>query len=149
MANKPNYKFSTNYGVKLDFEPVAGHLDPNEVWVCQHWQARPKPGLGQKDVRHFGYLVSDGSGSLKYMTIPYNQCKFKGTFTIEPLQVDKVDVVPTAVNLLRGVSVVREDGVWVLTGQIQGGSSQDVLSQPVSLQPQDSSELVENDTNND
>lgn len=91
----------TNFGLKMDFNPIIKQFNLIDNYVIQHWQAKP---FGY---RQFGYL-SVAKGESTYITIPHPYCKI---FVIpETLQIDErynLGRVPVGVLLYKNARLVK------------------------------------------
>lgn len=102
----------TNYGLKMDINPLVNHFKLSGNYVIQHWQAKP---FG---FRHFGYFVirlNQGVQSSKYYTILWNKCKIE--LHPETLQVDETlypGKVPIAVNYFPRAMLVPNTNLHIL-----------------------------------
>lgn len=74
-------KHMTPYGVELDWEPLQElarrQYGESSNYCFLHWQARPRPEVGQPDRRRYGVL-SVRVKSEEYVTISNNILSFTG-----------------------------------------------------------------------
>lgn len=100
----PELKFGeaiSNYGLRMNFNPIIETFNLRGNYILHHWQAKP---FGY---RNFGYLIVENSESI-YKTIPWGECKHdaKG----ETLQIDEtknLGRVPTAVILFENSTLIK------------------------------------------
>lgn len=102
MANKFGHH-TTNYGLKMDFNPIIEQFTLTGSYVIQHWQAKP---FGY---RQFGYLSVTNNQS-NYITIPHPYCKI--LVVPQTLQIDErynLGRVPVGVLLYRNSKLVKDE----------------------------------------
>lgn len=100
MANSFGHHI-TNFGLKMDFNPIIEEFNLTGDYVIQHWQAKP---FGY---RQFGYLSVTNNQS-NYITIPHPYCKI---FVVpQTLQIDEtknLGKVPVGVLIYRNAKLIK------------------------------------------